>query len=90
MDDPAKLYDEMMNMLLSLANHGVIHGDFNEFNILLDDKSEPILIDFPQMVSINHPNAEMYFERDVRCVREFFKKRFSYESELYPTFADVE
>jgi RIO kinase 2 len=90
LDDPAKLYDEMMDLLLTLANHGVIHGDFNEFNILLDEDNHPVLIDFPQMVSISHPNAQMYFERDVQCVRNFFKKRFSYESELYPTFAEIE
>ncbi|KAI8434433.1 hypothetical protein MSG28_012466 [Choristoneura fumiferana] len=31
-----------------------------------------------------------YFDRDVRCVREFFKKRFGYESSLYPKFSDLE
>lgn len=30
-----------------------------------------------------------YFDRDVKCVREFFMKRFNYESELYPTFSDI-
>lgn len=30
-----------------------------------------------------------YFDRDVKCIREFFMKRFSYESELYPTFSDI-
>lgn len=31
-----------------------------------------------------------YFDRDVTCIREFFKRRFGYESHLYPTFADLE
>lgn len=31
-----------------------------------------------------------YFDRDVNCVREFFKKRFGYESYLYPKFSDLE
>lgn len=30
-----------------------------------------------------------YFDRDVKCIREFFMKRFGYESELYPTFSDI-
>ena len=30
-----------------------------------------------------------YFDRDVQCIRDFFVRRFSYESELYPKFADV-
>lgn len=87
--DVPELYDELMNLILRLANHGVIHGDFNEFNVMLNDKDMPTLIDFPQMVSTTHFNAEWYFERDVKCVREFFKRRFAYESELFPTFADI-
>lgn len=31
-----------------------------------------------------------YFDRDVNCIREFFKKRFNYESESYPKFTDIE
>uniref|UniRef100_A0A646QDW6 Serine/threonine-protein kinase RIO2 n=1 Tax=Hemiscolopendra marginata TaxID=943146 RepID=A0A646QDW6_9MYRI len=89
LNNPADLYDELMELVLQLANHGVIHGDFNEFNIMLDDSDKPTLIDFPQMVSTAHANAEWYFDRDVKCIREFFKKRFDYESELYPTFADI-
>ncbi|XP_025832458.1 serine/threonine-protein kinase RIO2 [Agrilus planipennis] len=84
------LYDELMNLIVRLADSGVIHGDFNEFNIMLTDDEIPIIIDFPQMVSVLHPNAEMYFHRDVKCIREFFKKRFGFESELYPKFSDIE
>ncbi|SJX65336.1 related to RIO2 protein [Sporisorium reilianum f. sp. reilianum] len=64
------------------ASEGQVHlGD--------DVTVEPILIDFPQMVSINHENAEYYFDRDVECVRRFFRKRFRYQSEEFPRFQDV-
>jgi len=61
--DPAALYAELIALILRLARHGLIHGDFNEFNILIrEDRADdqdpdsaitltPILIDFPQMVS---------------------------------------
>lgn len=88
-DDPAELYDKLMNLLLKFASHGVIHGDFNEFNIMLDDDGKPVIIDFPQMVSTAHPDAKEFFERDVNCIRDFFKRRFEYESELAPSFDDI-
>ncbi|XP_072937909.1 uncharacterized protein RIOK2 [Epargyreus clarus] len=88
--DAEALYDELMNLIVRLGNCGVIHGDFNEFNIMIDEDGHPIIIDFPQMVSTRHPNAELYFDRDVRCIHEFFKKRFGYESSLYPKFEDLE
>ncbi|XP_053149826.1 serine/threonine-protein kinase RIO2 isoform X2 [Hemicordylus capensis] len=89
LEDPASLYNELMELIVKLANHGLIHGDFNEFNLMLDNEDQVTMIDFPQMVSTSHPNAEWYFDRDVKCVRDFFMKRFSYESELYPTFKDI-
>lgn len=85
------LYDDLMNLIVRFADSGVIHGDFNEFNIMLTkDDEKPIIIDFPQMMSTAHPNAEMYFYRDVNCIRTFFKKRFGYESELFPKFSDIQ
>ena len=27
-----------------------------------------------------------YFNRDVECIRTFFRRRFNYESKLYPRF----
>lgn len=89
-EDPASLYSELMELIVKLANHGLIHGDFNEFNIMVDEEDRVTMIDFPQMVSTSHANAEWYFDRDVKCIREFFLKRFNYESELYPTFKDIE
>lgn len=86
-----QLYDDLMNLIVRLGNCGVIHGDFNEFNVMITEEDQrPILIDFPQMVSTSHPNAEMYFDRDVQGVRELFRKKFGYESEDYPKFSDLE
>lgn len=63
----------------------------DEAQIQLSDGSTvtPILIDFPQMISVLHPNAEYFFNRDVNCVRRFFRKRFRYISQEAPVFSDV-
>eukprot|EP01125_Pyxidicula_operculata_P011449 TRINITY_DN3753_c0_g1_i1.p1 TRINITY_DN3753_c0_g1~~TRINITY_DN3753_c0_g1_i1.p1 ORF type:complete len:519 (+),score=151.30 TRINITY_DN3753_c0_g1_i1:425-1981(+) len=82
--NPGKVYRNLMNLLVKLANHGLIHGDFNEFNLLIDPKEEITVIDFPQMISVDHLNAEMYFNRDVECIRIFFEKRFGYVSDFVP------
>jgi len=95
--DPASLYAELMEMILRLAKFGLIHGDFNEFNILVKEVPEgdeinlvPVLIDFPQMMSTTHPNAETYFDRDVNCIKIFFLRKFKFEStEPGPFFKDA-
>ena len=130
-DTPA-LYNDLMDIIVRLATYGLIHCDFNEFNILINERGEHTLIDFPQMVSMSHINAQRfdyliikifftkcrfhkssskaiivtnsialmfssclwpciysYFDRDVTCIRDFFKRKYSYESELFPVFSDI-
>ncbi|PIA89283.1 Serine/threonine-protein kinase rio2 [Cercospora beticola] len=92
--DPGKLYAELMDLIVRLAQRGLIHGDFNEFNILIKEKPKadgsvqviPILIDFPQTVSTNHANAQYYFDRDVACVKRYFERRFKYTSDAKGPF----
>ena len=43
-----------------LAEFGVVHGDFNEFNIMIDDHEKITVIDFPQVITVDHANAQMY------------------------------
>jgi RIO kinase 2 len=57
-----------MDLIIKLAEYGLVHGDFNEFNLMIDDEEVVTMIDFPQMVSTSHPNAQFYFNRDVQCV----------------------
>jgi RIO kinase 2 len=93
------LYAELLSLIVRLAQHGLIHGDFNEFNILVEEKTNeetgevtliPTIIDFPQMVSIDHANAEYYFDRDVACIKRFFSRRFGFTSdEPGPYFKDA-
>lgn len=92
----AKLYKNLMDLIFKFANETrVIHGDFNEFNILIrhnedTDELEPVIIDLPQMIGIDHELAPEQFERDVNCIVEFFNKRFHYESDFVPRWADVD
>ena len=56
---PGHLYSQLMDLIVRFAHAGLIHGDFNEFNILIRRRDgKPVVIDFPQMVSTSHENAE--------------------------------
>ncbi|XP_050238939.1 serine/threonine-protein kinase rio2 [Mercurialis annua] len=71
------VFETIIGLVVRLAEHGLIHCDFNEFNIMIDDDEKVTMIDFPQMVSVSHRNAQMYFDRDVECIFKFFRKRFN-------------
>lgn len=76
LQNPDVVFDTILGLVIRLAEHGLIHCDFNEFNIMIDDDETVTMIDFPQMVSVSHRNAEMYFDRDIGCIYKFFNKRF--------------
>lgn len=63
MAHPDVVYRQCVEMIVRLARHGLIHCDFNEFNMLVDEQERLTLIDFPQMVSTRHKNAEEMFDR---------------------------
>lgn len=84
-----KVVERLMRLIVRLARAGIIHGDFNEFNLMIDKEDGITVIDFPQVVYTSHPNAEYYFNRDVRCIVDWFRKHQKYEITEYPKFEDV-
>ncbi len=75
--DKERAFNELVSTLVKLATKGLIHGDFNEFNILVHINSQKIyFIDFPQMISLEHEEARKYFDRDILCVNKFFYKKY--------------
>lgn len=82
---PDLVYQRLIELYLELASYGLVHCDFNEFNLLIDEDEHITLIDFPQMVSTDHPQAAAFFARDVECLRTFFSRRFGFEARHVPT-----
>jgi RIO kinase 2 len=68
-----------IDILRRLAKSGLIHCDFNEFNLMINQEGDHItLIDFPQMVSVQHKNASELLERDINCLIKFFAMKMKY------------
>lgn len=125
LSNPRGVYIQLMEMLARLAGLGLVHCDYNEFNLLVclgtaclpwdghvgqascpehwvtcccllvcwffhvlqfiawpcpiqvNEEEEITLIDFPQMVSVSHPNAQVWpfmpgcvgmFDADMNCL----------------------
>lgn len=79
-DKPQFVFEQCFDLVKRLAEAGLIHSDFNEFNLMVENGAKVVMIDFPQMVSTKHKNADFYFNRDVECIHTFFERRFNYQS----------
>ena len=75
-ENPEKVYNTLTGLLYKLAESGLVHGDFNEFNILISQDEKVKIIDFTQMISRDHEQANLYFSRDLAGVKHYFMKKF--------------
>lgn len=80
LDDLDFYYNKLMDLLISLHTLGYVHGDFNEYNILVSDENI-VLVDFPQAVKINTENAQEALEKDIQCIKEYFQRKYRYTND---------
>lgn len=57
---------------------GLVHGDLSEYNIMLF-KGKTYIIDVSQAVSLSHPNAHVFLQRDLENVVRFFGEEVGIE-----------
>lgn len=87
--NPDKVLNSCFNLAIKIAELGLVHCDFNQFNLLVTDTEELFVIDFPQMVSVDHFNANELFEKDLVCLNEFFSNKFLVESDEIPQLKNI-
>jgi len=81
--NPDEVLDEILeNVRIAYRKAGVIHADLSEFNVVLNPDFHILIIDWPQFVTVDHPNAEALLKRDVKNILTFFKKRFNVKRDI--------
>jgi RIO kinase 2 len=80
---PQKIFNRIIKQMKTIFQKvDMIHGDLGEFNIVLDEKGNILIIDWLQWVSREHPNAYSLLERDIANICSFFKKKFNIDSNV--------
>lgn len=91
LDEPGPVFEEMVQIMCDMVRVGLVHCDFNEFNVIISPTNTLTAIDFPQMVSVSHANARELFERDLTCITRFFEKKMGYHvpPEVLPVWDEL-
>jgi RIO kinase 2 len=80
---PQNLLNEiLLNIRKTYQEVGVIHADLSEFNIIVKPDEHILIIDWPQYVKRNHPNANQLLKRDIKNVVHFFQRKFNTKTKL--------
>jgi RIO kinase 2 len=73
---PEKVLKEILrNVRKAFLKIGVIHADLSEYNIIMKPDAHILIIDWPQYVTKEHPNAEQLLARDVENVLRYFRRK---------------
>jgi RIO kinase 2 len=76
--NPEKIFNRIIKQIKIIFKKGkMIHGDLGEFNIIIDETGNILIIDWLQWVPSNHPNARALLERDITNISNFFFKRYN-------------
>jgi len=87
---PEKVLKEILsNVRKAYMKAGVVHADLSEYNIILKPDMHILIIDWPQYVTREHPNAQELLTRDLKNITQFFERKHMLKVELKEALAYV-
>lgn len=76
LSDYEEIYPKILDEVRKLyKDAGLIHSDLSQFNVFVGDNLSIYLIDLSQAVYRTHPLADVFLERDLRNINNFFMKK---------------
>jgi len=88
--EPENVLNEiLLNLKKTYLKAEVVHADLSEFNVIIQPDGHVLIIDWPQYVMKDHPNAEQLLKRDVKNIVQFFKRKFKTKITLREALAHV-
>ncbi|WP_277554758.1 serine/threonine-protein kinase Rio1 [Halobaculum limi] len=73
-ENPQTAYEVVREYMRRLYAAGLVHGDLSEYNMIIHE-GELVIIDLGQAVTVHHPSAAEFLERDCRNVAAFFSRQ---------------
>ena len=69
------LKEILRNIRKAYLKAGIIHADLSEYNIILKPNKHILIIDWPQYIMREHPNARDLLKRDIQNILHYFKRK---------------
>ena len=80
-DKPLYIFNEIIDQMRIIYQEAkMIHGDLGEFNVIIDEEGNILIIDWLQWIPRDHPNASSILQRDIKNICNYFLKKFNIES----------
>lgn len=82
-DDPEYIFNKIINQMRIIYQEAhMIHGDLGEYNVVVDEEGNILIIDWVQAVPIDHPNAKQILHRDIENICNYFQKKYYLKTDV--------
>ena len=82
-DNPEYIFNQIIDqMRIIYQEANLVHGDLGEFNVVVDEEGNILIIDWLQWVHSEHPNANSLLKRDIENLCNYFKKKFKIKNNV--------
>ncbi len=88
LSEPEWYLDELLKQARIAYSMGFIHADLSEYNIFVSEDSVQ-LIDWPQYITPDHPQADEILERDISNILTHFYRKYGIKRKLNETIDEV-
>lgn len=78
--DPERILSSIIENAYKAYIAGIVHGDLSPYNVLVTEEEDTMIIDWPQWVPSNHPQAISLLQRDFYNILKFFKRKWKVKS----------
>lgn len=82
LEDPEPVLEMILDEVKKAYELDVIHADLSEYNIMINEEGEITLIDWPQWIPADHPNADEILKRDLDNVINYFRRKYGVQREV--------
>jgi RIO kinase 2 len=90
LSNPKKILKEILrNVRRAYLKAGIIHADLSEYNVILKTDKHTLIIDWPQYVTRDHPNAVELLKRDIQNILQYFKRKHKLNVKLEESLSYV-
>ncbi|MDD1706501.1 MAG: serine/threonine protein phosphatase [Methanoregulaceae archaeon] len=85
LESPGDILREIIENIRLAYDAGIIHSDLSEYNVM-HDGYRCYIIDWPQWVGTDHPNAEELLMRDLGNITRYFSRRYRWDMQAIEAY----
>ena len=91
-EEADEILSKVLDEYLKIVHFGIVHSDMSEFNVVLTDEGEVLIIDWAQYVTTDKPESYELLRRDLTVLLNAFRRKWRVErefEEVWPAFEEA-